>query len=123
MSGPLDNCGLRREVVYADKEVVDMLEDKDAEITRLRAELAEVKAERDVWHKQNVETTADVLRLGDELAAKDELIREAMEALEYISRKASHGNLYGDEARDMCCDIGPVAQEVLARLREKEGGK
>ncbi len=123
MSGPLDNCGLRREVVYADKEVVDMLEDKDAEITRLRAELAEVKAERDVLHKQNVETTADVLRLGDELAAKDELIREAMEALEYISRKASHGNLYGDEARDMCCDIGPVAQEVLARLREKEGGK
>ena len=59
MSGPLDNCGLRREVVYADKEVVDMLEDKDAEITRLRAELAE----------------------------KDELIRETMEALEYISRE------------------------------------
>lgn len=56
-------------------------------------------------------------------ADKDELIREAMEALEYISRKASHGNLYGDEARDMCCDIGPVAQEVLARLREKEGWK
>ena len=59
MSGPLDNCGLRREVVYADKEVVDMLEDKDAEITRLRAELAE----------------------------KDALIRETMEALEYISRE------------------------------------
>ena len=58
-----------------------------------------------------------------ELAEKDALIREAMEALEYISRKASHGNLYGDEARDMCCDIGPVAQEVLARLRETEGGK
>lgn len=97
MSGPLDNCGLRREVVYADKEVVDMLEDKDAEITRLRAELAE----------------------------KDALFVEAREALERIRGclKVPHDGTAVSYMNVSAAYADAIGMIDKLNLREKEGGK
>jgi hypothetical protein len=94
-------------VVYADKEVVDMLEDKDAEITRLRAETKK----------------------------KDALLKEAREALErfvavddadksgepLLSCQGQGMDGYTKLANYESCTT--KARPTLASLRKKEGGR
>lgn len=103
VSGPLDNCGLRREVVYADKEVVDMLEDKDAELARLRAETKK----KDALLKEARDLLISVNDMFTPFVRLDGEIRKWRRAVSEVLPLTNIEEIQGS----------------LARLREKKGGR